>query len=96
MWESRPWSIFERAQEHRHDTVDAKDNSQIYKHWRITHPELQEPPKFNTKVVQSFQDALSRHIGEAVRIDLRSGNVLNSKSEYNRCLLPRLTINQDD
>ena len=47
-------------------------------------------------MVQSFQDALSRQIGEAVRIDMRSGNVLNSKSEYNRCRLPRLTINQED
>ena len=89
-------SIFERAQEQRQDAVDAKDDSHIYKHWRITHPELQEPPKFNIKMVQSFQDALSRQIGEGVRIDLRSGNVLNSKSEYNRCRLPRLTINQDD
>ena len=53
-------SICERAQEHRQD-------SHIYKHWRITHPEVQEPPKFNIKVVQSFQDALSRQIGEAVR-----------------------------
>ena len=26
---------------------------------------------------------------------MRSGNVLHSKSEYNRCWLPRLTINQD-
>ena len=34
-------------------------------------------------------------MAEAVRIDLR-GDVLNSKSEFNRCKLPRLTINRDD
>ena len=34
-------------------------------------------------------------MAEAVRIDLRS-DVLNSKSEFNRCKLPRLTINRDD
>ena len=89
-------SIYERAQEHRKDAADAKEDSHMYKHWRISHPELQEPPTFRIKVVQSFQDALSRQIGEAVRIDMRSENVLNSKSEYNRCRLPRLTINQED
>jgi Uri superfamily endonuclease len=47
-------SIFERAQEHRKDAMDAKEDSHIYKHWRISHPELQEPPTFNIKVVQSF------------------------------------------
>ena len=62
----------------------------------ISHPNLQEQPKFNLKVVQSFQEALSREIGEAVSIDLRAGNVLYSKSEYNRCKLPRLTINMED
>ena len=58
-------SIFNWAQEHRQDAVDAKEDSHIYKHRRITHPELQEPPKFKIKVNQSFQDALSRQIGEA-------------------------------
>ena len=39
---------------------------------------------------------MGRQRGEAVRIYMRSENVLTSKSEYNRCHLPRLTINQED
>ena len=37
-------NIFERASEHRKDAVDAKEDFHMYKHWRISHPELQEPP----------------------------------------------------
>ena len=33
-------------------------------------------------------------MAEAVRIDLRGENVLNSKSEYTRCRIPRLVIDQ--
>ena len=41
-----------------------------------------------------FQDALTRQVAEAVRIELRGENVLNSKSEYTRCRIPRLVIDQ--
>ena len=39
---------------------------------------------------------MTRQIAEAVRIDLRGENVLNSKSEYSRCRIPRLVIDQED
>ena len=68
----------------------------MVKHWRITHPELPTHPKFNIKVVGTYRDALSRQVPEAVRIELRGDEILNSKSEFNRCRLPRLTINRDD
>ena len=47
-------------------------------------------------MVGSYQDAMTRQIAEAVRIDLRGEDVLNSKSEYSRCKIPRLVIDQDD
>ena len=57
----------------------------------------QEPPKFNSKmVVASFQDAKSWQLSEAVRIDLRGENVLNLKSDYSRCKVPRLIINKEE
>ena len=89
-------SIFERAKEHHHDTLEKSEESLMVKHWRISHPELEEPPKFNIKVVASFRDPLSRQLSEAIRIDLRGGNVLNSKSEYTRCKIPRLVINKEE
>ena len=39
---------------------------------------------------------MTRQIAEAVRIDLRGENVLNSKSEYSRCRFPRLVIDQEE
>jgi hypothetical protein len=46
--------------------------------------------------VASFQDALTRQVSEAVRIDLRGSGVLNSRSEYSRCRLPRLMIDTEE
>ena len=42
--------------------------------------------------MRSFQDPLSRQLSEAVRIDLRGEGILNSKGEFNRCKVPRLTV----
>ena len=52
-------------------------------------------PQFRIRKVDSFRDALTRQISESVRIDLRGENVLNSKTEYSRCCLPRLTIDKE-
>ena len=48
--------------------------------------------------VNYYKSALSRQIGEAVRIGRRggAGMVLNSKSEFNRCRIPRLVIEEVD
>ena len=53
-----------------------------------------EPAEFILRVVGSHRSALSRQISEAVRIRRRGGggNTLNSKSEYNRCHIPRLGV----
>jgi hypothetical protein len=57
----------------------------MVKHWRISHPELPTQPQFSIQVIGSYRDALSQQVGEAVRIDLRGEDVLNSKAELNRC-----------
>ena len=67
----------------------------MVKHWADSHGELKEPPQFKFKVVASFKDALTRQVSEAVRIELRGGGVLNSKSEYSS-RIPRLTIDQEE
>ena len=88
-------SIHERAKEHQQDAQTHKIESHMYKHWKIEHPELEEQPKFKIKIVASFRDALSRQISESVRIDMRGENVLNSRTEYSRCTIPRLTIDKE-
>ena len=89
-------SIYERAGEHHRDAQGQKEDSHIFKHWKTSHPELPEAPKFTIKVVASFQDAMSRQLSEAVRIDLRGSNIINSKSEYSRCRVPRLRIDKEE
>ena len=54
--------------------------------------ETEEQPTFNFKAVQYFTDPMTRQLAEAVRIDLRGEGILNSKSEYNRCRVPRLKV----
>ena len=89
-------SIFERAGEYWQDVMSGKIESHMWKHWQTDHPGIEGLPKFKIRLVKVCQDALSRQVGESVRIDLRGGNVLNSKTEYSRCRLPRLTIDRDE
>ena len=65
------------------------------KHWVLDHPELSVPPKFKFKLISSLIDLLTRQISEAVRIKRRGVEILNSKSEFNRCRVPRLRIDLD-
>ena len=68
----------------------------MIKHWLSSHADLQEPPKFSMNVVGSYKDALSRQLSESVRIDLRGGGVLNSRTEYSRCRNPQLVVHMDE
>ena len=54
----------------------------------------QDRVKFSMKVVQKHMSAFKRQVNEAVLIQLNEGRetLLNSKGEYNRCSLPRLTV----
>ena len=61
----------------------------------LDHPELDTPPKFKFKLISSFSDPLTRQISEAVRIEQRGEQILNSKSEFNRCRVPRLKIDME-
>ena len=87
-------SLFERTSEHFKDAMKRKPDSHIRKHWDEAHPGKEMPP-FTFKIVQSFQDCLTRQVSEAVRIGLR-GEVLNSKSEFSRCSIARLVVEKPE
>ena len=56
-----------------------------------------EQIQFGVKVIRYTRRAFERQVMESVIIqDERNHNILNSKSEYNRCSLPRLTANLGD
>ena len=77
------------------DRNDEEEDSHQMKHWVLDHPELDAPPKFKFKIISSFSDPLTRQISEAVRIEQRGDLILNSKSEFNRCQVPRLKIDME-
>ena len=55
-------------------------------------------PKFYMRVVRFYKTALSRQIGEAVRIRRRGGegSILNSRAEFDRCKIPRLVVEEQE
>ena len=90
-------TLYERSREHQKDWESRKEKSHIAKHQGAAHKEGEEPD-FIIKPVRFYKTALSRQIGEAVRIRRRggAGAILNSKSEYSRCKIPRLVLEDVD
>ena len=85
-------SLYERTKEHQADRVELDDKSHQIKHWLTDHADLSYPPTFRFKLIRSFTDPMTRQLAEAVRIELRGTNILNSRAEYNRCRVPRLKV----
>ena len=89
-------SLFERTKEHWGAWESKSDKSHILKHQLMVHKE--QEPRFVMKAVKYYRSALTRQIGEAVRIRRRggAGMILNSKSEYDRCKIPRLIVEEEE
>ena len=88
--------VWEPAGEHCTDRLGMAEESHMVKHWVTEHSDMPELPKFNFKVVALFKDALTGQDGETVMTHLRGRGVLNRKSEYTRCRIPRLTKDRGD
>ena len=86
---------YERGKEHQDDYQKEKADSHMEKHAQTEHPGEGKPP-FAMKIVKTHFSAFSRQIHEAVRIRSRAAVALNSKGQYNRCQLPRLTVEMGD
>ena len=89
-------TIQERGLEHWAAFKRNKKDSHIWKHQELQHNG--EAPKFILRAISFHRSALSRQTAEAIRIRRRGGMgaVLNSKSEFNRCYIPRLRVVEDD
>ena len=87
-------SAYERGWEHVNDMASLNPRSHMLKHAIIDHPgEDMSLVKFGMKIVKYCQTSFERQILESVLIqsERKHHNILNSRSEYNRCSLPRLT-----
>ena len=83
---------------HLNDYEKGLEKSHMTKHWLSCH-RGEEKPKFGVKIIKSFTSCMVRQLWECIRIRRRlqeqaKGEVrlLNSKSEYSRCSLPRLVV----
>ena len=71
-------SFSERVRDHWDDCWKGKEDSHILKHWVNIHGGVGEP-KFHFEIANTFHNALSRQIAEAVRVRRRGRFVLNHK-----------------
>ena len=74
-------SLYERTREHVADRKSRNDESHQLKHWLLDHGYLPEPRKFRFRLVRSFTEPMSRQLSEAVRIEVKGSDILNSKAE---------------
>ena len=85
-------SLFERGREHWKAFHEKRENSHILKH-HILHHGGEGEPKFHLRPLSFHKTALNRQLSEAVKIGrVGEDNLLNSKGEYNRSHIARLTL----
>ena len=87
-------SGYERGLEHIRDWKELKKESHMVKHYFSVHEgENPEEMEFHMRIIKTHRSAFNRQISESVEIQNQKKDhvILNSKSEYNRCALPRLT-----
>ena len=88
---SRP--VRSRVKEHMDSLNNLNPTSFQVTHWMDVHSMDTTPPSFSFKILESYQDPLSRQLSEAVNI-IYSGN-LNKKTEFQVNDLYRMVTEQD-
>ena len=87
-------SAYERGWEHLNDMAKLDPKSHMLKHVLTHHPGQDIMTiKFNMKIRKFCRTSFERQILESVTIqhERNEHSLMNSKSEYNRCSLPRLS-----
>ena len=84
--------------EHLQDMRLITNGSHLLKHVLDKHEgETLDEVDFRMKVVKFHKSAFERHIHESVLIQASKPHfLLNSKMEYNRCQIPRISIKMDE
>ena len=87
-------SVYERSLEHLSDLKYSRVRSHMLKHCILKHRNMDPSSiQFGVKVISNHKSAFERQIKEAVLINRNSGPfLLNSKSEYSRCTIPRIVM----
>ena len=87
-------SLYERGKEHWQGFRERREDSHIWKH-QVLHHSGDTDPRFHLRPLEHHRTALNRQLSEAVKIG-RFGeeNLLNSKGEYNRSRIARLSLGE--
>ena len=68
-----------------------KEESHMWRHQQQAHPE--KNVTFTIKVVKRFLSSFEREVSESIYIEVNQNiQILNKKSGFNRCLIPRLSV----
>ena len=91
-------SCYERSKEHQNDMRQLKPSSHLLRHALDQHEgEQLSNIKFGMEVLKYTRTSFERQILESVLIQQNTNHhILNSRSEYNRCSLPRLSTRLGD
>ena len=92
-------SAYERGYEHLDKLASLNSQSHMLRHMVMRHEgEEFEKVKWGMNVLSFKRTPFERQLEEAVLITRESDNheILNSKSEYNQCTLPRLVTRLGD
>ena len=92
-------SAYERGLEHQIALERMEEDSHMMKHIANIHQDKEiSEVEFGMRVVSFTRSALERQVLESVKIqeERRENIILNSKSEYSRCTIPRLTAKMGD
>ena len=95
-WGEASRSAAECSAEHLQDYRTKNEDSHIFKHQQIEHPE--QEVTFTMKVLRKHKSAFSRMVEESTLITMNqnSSMILNSKSGFNRSQIPRLTVSMGE
>ena len=87
-------SVYERVFEHQYDVDQLKTSSHMLRHLLEMHRDEQRSEvEFGVKVLRFTRTSFNRQILESVLIqNKRDHYVMNSRSEFNRCAIPRLVV----
>ena len=92
-------STFKRGWEHLNDLTTLSSKSHMLKHILTDHPDENiKNIKFGIRIIRNCRTSFERQIYESVAIQQarEQHKILNSRSEYNRCSLPRLSTQLGD
>ena len=102
-WGETAGDAYLRSSEHSEDLLKLR-GGHMEKHLRDKHPavDIEDPQErkaenlFSFKVHKKYKNAMDRQLGEAIMIarngGMESENILNSKDEFSRCLIPEIEM----